>query len=226
MPSNARRARPSARSRMRRSRPATLLSSASRKTRRCGRSSAARTRFAPISKTGPTRARRCAIVLRSWRTTFAAGSRTFRRAMRRHAGIAISTRSAAFSRSMTARAPREPPVNDIAALALRDDAARADALDITRSWLVQAPAGSGKTSLLIQRYLALLAAVERPEHIVAMTFTRKAAAEMRARIVQALSDAGAPAGDAEIPAHEALTRRLAQAALEHERQMGWRLLEQ
>src|SRR6185437_15038242 len=164
--------------------------------------------------------------LRSWRTTFAAGSRTFRRAMRRHAGIAISTRSAAFSRSMTARAPREPPMNDAASLALRDDAARADALDITRSWLVQAPAGSGKTSLLIQRYLALLAAVERPEHIVAMTFTRKAAAEMRARIVQALSDAGAPAGDAEIPAHEALTRRLAQAALEHERQMGWRLLEQ
>ena len=129
-------------------------------------------------------------------------------------------------------------MNDIAALALRDDAARADALDITRSWLVQAPAGSGKTSLLIQRYLALLATVERPERIVAMTFTRKAAAEMRARIVEALGDAGevradpairaheARDTDADSPAHAALTRRLAQAALAHDRRMGWRLLEQ
>src|SRR6185437_9545896 len=164
--------------------------------------------------------------LRSWRTTFAAGSRTFRRAMRRHAGIAISTRSAAFSRSMTARAPREPPVNDIAALALRDDAARADALDITRSWLVQAPAGSGKTSLLIQRYLALLATVERPERIVAMTFTRKAAAEMRARIVEALRNAALDVDDAPTDAHDTLTRALARRALEQDRAIGWRLLEQ
>ena len=129
-------------------------------------------------------------------------------------------------------------MNDVVTLALRDDAARADALDITRSWLVQAPAGSGKTSLLIQRYLALLATVDRPERIVAMTFTRKAAAEMRARIVEALRDVGefragsaiqaheARDTDEDTPAHEALTRRLAQAALDHDRRMGWRLLDQ
>jgi ATP-dependent helicase/nuclease subunit A len=125
-----------------------------------------------------------------------------------------------------AQAHREPTMNDVVDVALRDDAARADALDITRSWLVQAPAGSGKTSLLIQRFLALLATVERPERIVATTFTRKAAAEMRARIVQALRDAGDTRSEAGMSAHEALTRRLAQSALAHERRMGWHLLEQ
>ena len=67
-----------------------------------------------------------------------------------------------------------------------DHAARAEALDPSRSFLVQAPAGSGKTELLTDRILALLATVNRPEEIVAITFTRKAASEMHARVLSKL----------------------------------------
>ena len=102
-----------------------------------------------------------------------------------------------------------------------DSAARERALDTTRSFIVQAPAGSGKTELLIQRFLALLARVDRPERIVAMTFTRKAAAEMRQRIIDALraAAAGARAKDA----GERRTLELATAVLAQDKRLGWEL---
>jgi len=66
-----------------------------------------------------------------------------------------------------------------------DSAARTQAIAADGCMLVQAPAGSGKTTLLAQRYLRLLAAVDAPEHILALTFTRRAAQEMRERVLQA-----------------------------------------
>ena len=100
---------------------------------------------------------------------------------------------------------------------------RERALDPSRSFIVQAPAGSGKTELLIQRFLALLARVERPEEIAAITFTIKAAAEMRGRIFEALH----AARHEERPQspHEARTWDLARAALERNDAMGWKLEE-
>ena len=106
-----------------------------------------------------------------------------------------------------------------------DAAQRAAALDATASFLVQAPAGSGKTELLSLRYLALLPKVDEPEQVLAITFTRKATAEMRARVLEALESAthAERAGASE---HEREVRRLAQSVLAHADARGWHLLQQ
>ncbi len=101
------------------------------------------------------------------------------------------------------------------------DQVRNQAIDPSRSCLVQAPAGSGKTELLTRRILKLLAVVEEPEEILALTFTRKAAAEMRGRVVEALmmkkpDDPGS---------HKMETWQLAQQALARSTERGWRLIE-
>ena len=105
---------------------------------------------------------------------------------------------------------------------ISDAAARSAALDPRRSFIVQAPAGSGKTELLTQRYLRLLATVESPEQILAITFTRKAAAEMRARILQALQSADAPPPESP---HKRSTWELARAVRAADAQRDWQLMQ-
>lgn len=103
-----------------------------------------------------------------------------------------------------------------------DQQARTRALDPSASFIVQAPAGSGKTELLIQRILALLGGVRQPEEVLAITFTRKAAGEMRHRLVRALEAAREP--EPEAP-HARTTWRLGRTVLENDARHGWRLLE-
>tara|TARA_R110002096_G_scaffold124002_1_gene268074 strand:- start:5295 stop:8681 length:3387 start_codon:yes stop_codon:yes gene_type:complete len=107
-------------------------------------------------------------------------------------------------------------------LLAKDFAARDDALDVTRSFIIQAPAGSGKTELLIQRYLNLLAVVQHPEEIIAITFTRKAAAEMQLRVLDALRRAAS--GNAPQQDHERRTFELASSALARSAKLSWDLV--
>lgn len=107
-----------------------------------------------------------------------------------------------------------------------DADARERALDITQSFIVEAPAGSGKTGLLIQRFLKLLASdsVTDPGEVLAITFTRKATAEMLERV---LSQLRAALADTPVASpFERTTRTLAQAVLARDRLLGWNLLDQ
>jgi ATP-dependent exoDNAse (exonuclease V) beta subunit len=102
-----------------------------------------------------------------------------------------------------------------------DKRARVEAIDPALSVLVDAPAGSGKTDLLTRRFLRLLAEVDDPAQIVAITFTRAAAAEMRHRILSKIEEAahsGASTGD------EFSMESLAARAVARSRAMGWDLL--
>lgn len=106
------------------------------------------------------------------------------------------------------------------ATVIADAAERRAALDPRASFIIQAPAGSGKTELLTQRLLVLLATADEPEEVVAMTFTRKAAAEMRHRVYLAIC-----AADGVEPAepHARQTWTLARAVLQRSRERGWQL---
>jgi ATP-dependent exoDNAse (exonuclease V) beta subunit len=129
-----------------------------------------------------------------------------------------------------------------------DAEARRQALDTRRSFIVEAPAGSGKTGLLILRLLKLLTdpSVEQPEQVLAITFTNKATAEMRDRVLAHLAAAAQTTDSSQSIAEPAVldqlaasdsdptppednfhreTLTLAQAVLARDLQLGWQLLD-
>src|ERR1700680_2079979 len=116
----------------------------------------------------------------------------------------------------------ETTVRDTAmtAATAADASARDQASDPRRSVLLQAPAGSGKTTVLTERLLRLLSVVDQPEEILAITFTRKAAAEMRARVLKALR------GEVDTSsAQGARMRQLADSALARAAARGWDIVQ-
>jgi ATP-dependent helicase/nuclease subunit A len=107
---------------------------------------------------------------------------------------------------------------------ITDQAERLEALNPELSFIVQAPAGSGKTGLLIQRFLMLLTtAVDSPEECLAITFTRKAASEMKDRVLAALQEAQQAQTS---PSHsfERQTWELAKQVCNRDKALGWDLL--
>jgi ATP-dependent exoDNAse (exonuclease V) beta subunit len=104
-----------------------------------------------------------------------------------------------------------------------DQEARNRALDAASSFHLDAPAGSGKTSVLLARYLRLLANVQAPEELLALTFTRKAAGELKARVVRCLSHWTEPGPEAS-PVDRLLSD-LAREAFRHLDRQGHQLTE-
>jgi ATP-dependent helicase/nuclease subunit A len=105
---------------------------------------------------------------------------------------------------------------------IEDEVNRKRALELT-SFIVEAPAGAGKTELLTQRYLKLLQTVSAPEEIIAITFTNKAAAEMRLRILDSLIAAANQTPPTQ--PHKQITYDLSQAALRQAQAHNWQLIE-
>jgi len=100
---------------------------------------------------------------------------------------------------------------------------RAAALNPNGSYAIAAPAGSGKTGLLTQRVLTLLLRCNNPEEILSITFTRKAAAEMRLRIVAAL---GTALNDTPPEQEfERQTWQLGRNVLQRDKELNWHLLD-
>ncbi len=97
--------------------------------------------------------------------------------------------------------------------------------EVLESW--EAPAGSGKTGLLIQRYLKLLgqANVTDPRQVLAITFTRKATEEIRERVMEHLEAAAQDAPLKSNGGFERETRRLAEAVLLRDEALEWKLRE-
>ena len=104
---------------------------------------------------------------------------------------------------------------------MNDQKQRDQALNISDSLIVQAPAGSGKTELITQRYLKLLGSADVPENILVMTFTNRAVDELKHRIISSLNRAKLPPPK---ELHKLKTFDLANKVLEQSNLKEWDLL--
>ena len=104
---------------------------------------------------------------------------------------------------------------------MNDQKQRDQALNISDSFIVQAPAGSGKTELITQRYLKLLGSADVPENILVMTFTNRAVDELKHRIISSLNRAKMPPPK---ELHKLKTFDLANKVLEQSNLKEWDLL--
>ena len=104
---------------------------------------------------------------------------------------------------------------------MNDQKQRDQALNISDSFIVQAPAGSGKTELITQRYLKLLGSADVPENILVMTFTNRAVDELKHRIISSLNRAKLPPPK---ELHKLKTFDLANKVLEQSNLKEWDLL--
>lgn len=99
----------------------------------------------------------------------------------------------------------------------KDNSIREHVLDVAKSYHVEAPAGSGKTTLLIRRYIRLLGIVNHPHEMLALTFTNKAAGEMKERIWSIFNKAGKGKGPPGNPLKDALVEDACRALKRHEK---------
>ena len=104
---------------------------------------------------------------------------------------------------------------------MNDQKQRDKALDLSSSFIVQAPAGSGKTELITQRYLKLLGTADEPENILVMTFTNRAVDELKHRIISSLNRAKKKPP---LEEYQRKTYDLASEVLKQSKRRGWDLI--
>src|SRR4051794_35723579 len=92
-------------------------------------------------------------------------------------------------------------VNPMTVTAMSDEAARQEVrTELTRTLFVEAGAGTGKTTVLVDRIVNLVRSGAEMRRIAAITFTEAAATELRDRIREALEKAAKAEGDARLAA--------------------------
>lgn len=106
---------------------------------------------------------------------------------------------------------------------IADQKSRAKALNVNESFCIEASAGSGKTAILLKRYLKLWPLVNNVSEILYLTHTNKAVREMRDRVVAALKQA--QTGLKPNTAFEAELYVLAVEALKADKKRGWNVME-